>query len=86
MPRTGYHNIIFLGGKSMFCDKCDYKAFSGHQRVCGYYLHGGETVYINQDVENWCPMRNTKNNKPMNADSLRLPVIRVFSFQKGAPT
>lgn len=44
----------------MFCDNCDYKAFSGNEDVCGWFLHGGETVYIDKDVETWCPLNTEK--------------------------
>jgi len=39
----------------MFCDACEYRAFVGNSNVCGYFLHGGETVYIDSAVSNWCP-------------------------------
>lgn len=45
----------------MFCDRCKLKAFSGNSIVCGYFLHGGETIYINEYVAKWCP--KTKNNQ-----------------------
>ena len=41
-----------------FCNSCEYKAFSGNSAVCGYFLHGGETVFINEDVETWCPIKD----------------------------
>ena len=30
----------------MNCIKCEYLGHSGGHLVCGYLLHGGETVYI----------------------------------------
>ena len=41
----------------MFCDACEYRAFVGNSNVCGYFLHGGETVYIDNTVSEWCPKK-----------------------------
>ena len=41
----------------IFCNDCKYAAYSGNHYVCGYYLHGGETVYIDEDVALWCPLK-----------------------------
>ena len=46
----------------MFCNGCKYKAYSGGYAVCGWYLHGGETVYIKKNVKEWCPLTKQKNN------------------------
>lgn len=40
----------------MNCNTCDDIGFSGNSKVCGYLLHGGETVFVkNGQINEACP-------------------------------
>ena len=67
----------------MFCDDCKYKAYSGNSDVCGYYLHGGETVYIDDKVYEWCPCleSNTKYNTALERNRRRSAQNRMILNQ-----